>query len=144
MRQRQAIAGFNLQRGYALSQQLFEPGQTLRQQGIKAGRPGGLHGRDDATARAGNVFVTGALQTLLELMGTMTAIHQMGVAVDQPRGDEGTTRVVVYVAALGQRGRQIGRRTHPRNVFAFHHQSARFNQAIGRANAGLQGGNAGV
>ena len=51
-------------------------------------------------------------------MRAVTAVDQVGVAVDQARGDQRTARVVQHIAALQQISGQLGGFTHPQQVFA--------------------------
>ncbi|KAG0771410.1 hypothetical protein G6F22_016498 [Rhizopus arrhizus] len=85
--QGQAVAGFDLERGHAFGahrQQAWAAfaGQLFRRRGA-----GGTHGGDDAAAGTGDLRIADALQALLELVGAVAGVDQMGVAVDQSRRD---------------------------------------------------------
>jgi hypothetical protein len=51
------------------------------------GLPRSLHGGNDAAAGARDFFVTRARQTLLELVGAIAAVNQMGMTIDQAGRD---------------------------------------------------------
>ena len=81
----QAVAGLDLQRGHAIGQQRVQARQAGGDQLILAGGAGGAHAAENAAAGAGDLLVADAFQALLELAGTVAGIHQVGMAVDQPR-----------------------------------------------------------
>ncbi len=81
--QGEAVAGFDFDRGHALGQHGVQARQRGGQQGALIGGAGRAHGGDDAAARTGDVGVAGALQALLELVGAVAGIDQVGMAVDQ-------------------------------------------------------------
>lgn len=102
----QAVARFDLDRGDALGQQRLEPRRGLREQRVFVGGAGGPHGRHDAAAGACDFLVAGAGEPHRELVGTLAAIDQMRVAVDQAGRDPRAVGIVVRQAAvsLGKRG----------------------------------------
>lgn len=136
----QAVAGLDLHRGHAFAQQ--HPGTAQRgvQQGRIAGVAGGLHGRADAAAGAGNLLVAGTLQAQLEFACPVAAIDQVGVAVDQAGGDDAAAPVVLGVHR--QAGRQRGGRAHPGDALAFGDDGAVGDPAPGAV--GAQGGQVGA
>src|SRR5690606_1510502 len=89
----QAVAGLDFQRGRAVGEQGAGARQGLRQQRVLACRADVAHGGDDAAAGAGDFLVAGALQALLELARAVAGEHQVGMAVDQPGGDQATAQV---------------------------------------------------
>ncbi|MCY1504277.1 hypothetical protein D9M68_384420 [compost metagenome] len=89
----QAVAGLHFQGGDAIAQQLARaPGGAL-QQLVLAGLAGGAHRAGDAAALGGDLGIADAFQALLELAAAVAAEHQVGVAVDQPRGEPGAFEV---------------------------------------------------
>ena len=79
----EAIAGLDLDGGDALGDQGVEPWQRRSHQLVGAGLPRRLHRGNDAAAGARDFFVTRACQTLLEFVGAVAAVDQMGMTVDQ-------------------------------------------------------------
>ena len=59
------------------------PGRLQRGHIGRGGSTGGAYGGDDATAGTGDVGIADALQALLELVGAVARVDQMGVAIDQ-------------------------------------------------------------
>jgi hypothetical protein len=62
----------------ARAEEISSPAEALR---------GRLYRRCDAAAAAGDLFVRGAVQPLLELFRPIAAEDQMGVAIDKARSD---------------------------------------------------------
>src|SRR6185503_8327639 len=60
------------------------------------GRPGSLHGRNDPAACTRNLLVARALQAQLELVGAVSGIDEMGMAVYEPGRDPGAARIVLF------------------------------------------------
>ena len=87
MLKREAVAGLDLDGGDALGDQGVEAGQGLGDKLVFGGCARGGHGGNDATPGAGNLFVARALQPQFELMGAVAAVDQVGVGIDQARGD---------------------------------------------------------
>ena len=79
----EAIAGLDLDGGDAFRDQGIEPRQRRSHKLVGAGLPRRFHRGNDAAAGARDFFVTRACQTLLELVGAVAAVDQMGMAVDQ-------------------------------------------------------------
>ena len=67
-------------------------------------RPRRAHGRDDAAAGARDLFIAGPLQPHLEFAGTVAAMHEMGVAIDQRRRDQPAAEVL----RAGRRAKSAG------------------------------------
>ena len=79
------IAGLDLDRADALGEQRIEPGKALVDQILVAGRSRRADGRDDAAARASDLFIAGAFQPHLEFARATAAVDEMGVAIDESR-----------------------------------------------------------
>ena len=138
----QAVAGLDLQRGDAVGGQRARAGQRFGQQLVLAGRAHRLHRRHDAAAGAGDVLVAGALQALLELAGAVAGEHQVGVAVDQTRGDQAAAQVDDRAGqAVGVRG-QAGARAGVHDQPVAPAQRPVLYQAV--AAAGVEGGQGGA
>ena len=97
------IARLDLDRRHALGDQRVEPRQRACHKVGLAGGPGRGHRRDDAAAGPRDLFVARPLQAQLELMGAVAAIDEMGVAVDQTRGDP-APRAIDTLRRIGIRG----------------------------------------
>ena len=85
--ERQAVAGFDLDRRGAFGNQCVEPCQGLRDQIILACSAGGGHCRHDPAACARDFLVTRAGEPQLELVRPVSGVNEVGVAIDQPRSD---------------------------------------------------------
>ena len=134
--QRQAIAGLDFNGTHALGQQGLQPGGRQRKQGVFVGLAGGAHAGHNATARPGHVFVTGTGQAHRKLMGPLTAVHQVRVAIHQARAHPGAAcavawqvRAVVWQVGLGAEPADRAVRHHQRRV-TFH--AAAFGQGTGQ------------
>ncbi|MCY1521722.1 hypothetical protein D9M68_565470 [compost metagenome] len=123
----QAVAGLHFQGGDAIAQQLARaPGGAL-QQLVLAGLAGGAHRAGDAAALGGDLGIADAFQALLELAAAVAAEHQVGVAVDQPRGEPGTFEVDLHV--IGD-GRQFLARTYPLDASGVGDQHRVFDDGV--------------
>ena len=123
----QAVAGLDFDGGHALGHQRPRAGCRAVEQFFIAGRAGGGHGGADAAASARDVFVAGALQSLLELGSAVAAVHQVGVAVHQPRCHQGAAQVVF--CCHRQAGGEIAVGAHPAQRVAKHQHGAIGHQA---------------
>ena len=81
------IAGFDLDRRHALADQRVEPRQRAGDEFGLAGRPRRSDRRDNAAARARDLFVACALQPQLELVRAVSAENQMGMTIHQSGRD---------------------------------------------------------
>ena len=81
------IAGFDLQRGHALTDQCIQPRQRAGNQFSLAGCACRSDRRDDAAARARDLFVACALQPQLEFVRAVSTEDQMGVTIHQSGHD---------------------------------------------------------
>ena len=104
--QRQAVAGFDFQRGHAFGHQRDGPPARCSEQRVIGGSACGRHGGANAAAGPRNVFIAGTVQAHLELAGTLAAINQVGVAIHQAGRDQRATQVVFCRHALRQCRRQ--------------------------------------
>jgi len=129
----EAIARFDLDRGYTLGHQSAQPRQRLLVKVVFAGLPRRLHGGCDATAASGEFRVARAIEAHLELSRAIAAVDQMGVAIDQSGGDE-PARAVEHGPArrLGTR-RQRRSGAHPRDFAILDPHRTRLDQAVGSA-----------
>jgi hypothetical protein len=87
----------------------------------------GSHGRADAAAGARDLLVARALQPQLELGRALAAVDQVGVAVDQPRGEQRAAQVELALDAKACRQRAVI--TDPGDAVAVGQQRAVFDQA---------------
>ena len=84
----QPVAGFDLDRPDPFGQQVIKPGQRRLDQLIDRQGVGGRNGRGNAAACARNLFIALPFQTPPELVRALAAINDMGVTVDQGRGQQ--------------------------------------------------------
>ena len=101
----EAVAGLDLDGGDAFGDQGVEPRQRCRDELVGACLPRRLHGRDDAAAGARDFFVARAGETLLEFVGAIAAIDQMGMAVDQAGRDPAAGAIDPLLGI--ERGRRV-------------------------------------
>ncbi len=120
----ETIARFDLDRRHALGKQAFESSRCGFEQIFFACRACGAHGREDAAARLGDVGIGDAVEALLEFLGAVAAIDEMGVAVDQARGEEAPAAV----DGLGRR--RFLPRPGPGDPAPFHQNRTIFDQAV--------------
>ncbi len=113
----QAVAGLDLQRRRAVGDQGARTGDGLCEQVVLAGLAHRAHAGNDPPAGAGDLLVAGALQAHLELARAVTGEHQVGMAVDQPRGDP-AGGLGHLAGQLRGRTRQVGTGTDPRQRVA--------------------------
>jgi hypothetical protein len=71
----------------AFGDQRVQPRQRGGDQLLGAGLPRCFHRRDDTAAGACDFLIAGAGQTLFEFAGTVAAIDQVSMTVDQARRD---------------------------------------------------------
>src|SRR6185437_9648795 len=102
--QREAVSRLDLDRGHALGEQRFESRQTLIEELLLRGGPHRAHAREDAAPGPGDFRVRAAPQALGVLRRAAAGKHEVGMAVDEPRGHPVTAQVVRLVrpAGLGQ------------------------------------------
>ena len=82
----EAIAGFDLNRGHAFSDQHINTAQGILKQLVFCGVAGGCHGRNNATTSARNLFVARPIQAHFEFYRAITTMHDVRVAIDQTWG----------------------------------------------------------
>ena len=116
IRDRQPVAGLDLDRGGTAGDQLVDPGQGKGKKPVFAGSPRRVDGGQDTTTRAGNLGVADALQALLELDRAVAGMDRMGVAINQAGGDEAALQVPRITGAKGCG--QIGHRAGPGDAVA--------------------------
>jgi hypothetical protein len=120
----EAIARFDLDGGDAFGEQACEPGRRPFQQLLFSRGAGGADRREDAAARLGNLGIGNAIEALLEFLGAVAAVDNVGMAVDQARGEEAPA------AIDGLTGRCVLARSGPSDATAFHQNGAVLDQAI--------------
>jgi hypothetical protein len=81
----EAIAGFDFDGCDAFSQQRFETRGRLLEQRVFVGGARCAYRRDDAAALLRDLFVAHARKPLREFVSTLSAIHEMRVAIDKAR-----------------------------------------------------------
>ena len=79
------VAGLDFDRRDAFGDQRVEPPQRRAQEFVFARRARRAHGRKDAAALAGDLFVARAGEPQLEFVRPVAAVDEVGVAVDQRR-----------------------------------------------------------
>ena len=95
-----------------------------------AGSAGGLDAGGDAAAGAGDLLITGAIQTQVEFVGAVAAENQMRVAIDQAGRDQ---RAVEGLDGISQRGRVAGQIDHapePGDPAVMHRDRAVLDQPV--------------
>ena len=90
--QTQSIPGLDFQGGYAIGDQRACARHGCSQQRIVIQGAGLAYRRCNASACAGDGFITCPLQAQIEFVRAVSAKHQMGVAVDQSRCEQSPPR----------------------------------------------------
>ena len=103
IRQRQAVAGFDLHRGDALGEQRRQPWRALIEQLFLARRTHRTHGGEDAAAGARDLLVRAPAQPLGVLVGARAGEHQVRMTVDQPGCDPGARQIMYLIRRRRQR-----------------------------------------
>src|SRR6184192_2454460 len=103
IRQRQAVAGFDLHRGDALGEQRRQPWRALIEQLFLARRTHRTHGGEDAAAGARDLLVRAPAQPLGVLVGARAGEHQVRMTVDQPGCDPGTRQIMYLIRRRRER-----------------------------------------
>ena len=83
-----AVAGLDLDRADAFGEQAVEPGQGRRHHAVDVERQRGAHRRGDAAAGPCDLLVARAFEPGLELGAAVAAVDEVGVAVDERRGQQ--------------------------------------------------------
>ena len=83
----EAVARFDLDRRHAFGDQRIEPPQRRCDQLLLARAARRAHGGENAAAGAGDLLVARAGEPLLEFLGAVAAVDEMGVAIDEPGRD---------------------------------------------------------
>ena len=113
----QAVAGLDLDGGHALCHQAAGAAGGAVEQGGFAGGTGGSHAGAYAAACLRNLLVAGALQAHFELSCAVATVYEVGVAVHQAGGDQGTIQIYLLRDALPVLSRQVRARAAPDDVF---------------------------
>ena len=142
--QRQAVAGFDFNRGDALGHQALEPQIALPGQLLFGRHAGGLDGRNDAATRACDPFVAHTHQSLLKLARAVAAIDQVSVAIDQAGCDQRAACIVGCGGAGAPFVGDLATGPNPDQLIAFGHQRCIVNQAVGLRRIGQHRSNAAV
>jgi hypothetical protein len=101
---RQAVARLDLDRRDPFGQQRLQAPRRLRIQRLVVAAPRRLDRGADAASGTGNLLVTGALQAQLKLARPLSAVHEVRVAVDQARRNQGALQVDVLGGAARKAG----------------------------------------
>ena len=83
----QSVPGLDLDRGGSLLGHRLQPGERASVELFRGGRPGGAHRGHDPAAGGRQFFVARASEPRLELGAPISPEDEVGVAVDQRRGD---------------------------------------------------------
>lgn len=83
----EAVAALDLDGGDAFGLEIGDPPAGAVIERVLGRRPGRGHGRADAAPGPRDLLVAGALQAELELIRPVTAMDDMGVAIDEARRD---------------------------------------------------------
>ena len=121
MLQRQAVARFDLDGAHTLCQQGLQARGRLCEEFVFRSRTRGLDGRHNAATRLGDLFVGGTCQAQGELVGALAAVHQMGVAIDQARRDQGARPLPARQVLPSGGHCRIG--PHPLDLPLLHHDA---------------------
>ena len=83
----QSVPGLDLDRGGSLLGHRLQPAERASVELFRGGRPGGAHRGHDPAAGGRQLFVARASEPRLELGAPISPEDEMGVAIDQRRGE---------------------------------------------------------
>jgi hypothetical protein len=89
----QAIARLDFHGAHAFGQESVEARQALGDEFLYGCIAGCAHGRYDAATSSRDLCIGGTLKAHLEFDGAIAAVDEMGVTVDERRGNEAATTV---------------------------------------------------
>ena len=89
----QSVARLNLDRCHPFSDERIYPFQSGCQQTRFTRRACRSNGRSNTSACLCNLFIARAMETHLKLGGTVTAMHNMRVAIDETRRDQAAFQI---------------------------------------------------
>lgn len=125
------VAGLDLNNGGALADHGVDAGQRAGNQIVLRCLPRGAYRRQDTAAGAGDCFVAGAFQPHFELARAVAAMHQVGMTVDQCRGNNFARKV--FFRKAPKLVRQLGAGAEPVYPLAGDGERAILHQPVGRA-----------
>ena len=127
------VARLDLDRGDPFVHQIAESRHRRFVERFVVGLPCSPHGRDDPAARLGDLLVARAVEPHLELTSPAAAEDQMGVAVDQPRGDPAPACVMHNFGQGSRVAGQVRGRADPGDAPALDRDGGIADRAIGGA-----------
>ena len=96
----ETITAFDFNRCDPFGQPVLQTFAGLLEQGIYVGGTGGGNSGDNAATGLGNVGVAGAIQAHFELIGAMTAVDQVGMAIDQTGCDQCALQINAFATVV--------------------------------------------
>jgi len=108
------VAGFDFDGRHAFGEHRFEPRRRLTEERCLVGGTRRTDRRHDAAAQLRDRFVAHARETLREFVGALAAVHEMRVAIDEPRRHPRAAQLFTRPGRI-LRG-QLARRAEPRNA----------------------------
>ena len=123
----QTVPGLGFGRRRAVPQHAIEPGASLFDELIDAGRARLAHRRQDAAARIHDLHICCARDALLEFVGAIPGPDYVGMRIDKAGHDDATAGIDCVRG--GKALHQITRRADRHNRFAVDGQRAVFDQA---------------
>ena len=109
----QPIARFYFHRSHPLIHQPPQPARRAADKLCVRGVPRCLYGGNNTAAGTGDVRITRALQSQFELARTIAGKHQVGMTIDQARGEHGAAQVVHLARQSRRFPRQSVTRAEP-------------------------------
>ncbi len=116
----EAVARLDLDGGHAIGQHAVEAPERGGRQRLLVGRPRRPHGGQDAAARARDLRIGPALKPHRPFPGAGASEDEMGVAVDEPRGQPAAVERDDIRRQLVRPARQIGAPADPGDAPAAH------------------------
>src|SRR5262245_229147 len=126
----ETVARFDLDRGDTFGEQALESSRCRSDELIFRGLACRAYGRENAAARLGDLGIGSTIEAHFELVGAVAAVDEMGVAVDQARGQEPSAAIEGLAAFIPG---CILTQTGPGDPAIVHDDSAVRDQPIGLA-----------
>ncbi len=129
IRKRQSVAGFDLNRRHAFSQQRGEARSCAIDQFFKTCLPRRPHGGEDPTAARRDLGIARPAQALRVFARPCARENEVRVTIDQARGQPNALKIMAFKIRAAQLNRLLPRHSDPIDVAIAYRDGAFFNHA---------------